>query len=154
MTPYHSLQTQAVLDYAREKYHAEPEFLWATPQNSKTSILRHADNRKWFAAFVVVKESKIRPVGEGANHNGTTSDIDPRIASMTTDITAPDDRYIEILDLRFDKGEARAFVSSAAGVYPGYHMNKDNWITIVLDNSLPTPTILALLDRSHALTAG
>ena len=35
------------------------------------------------------------------------------------------------------------------GVYPCYHMNRDNWISIALDDRLPDGTILELLRRSR-----
>lgn len=125
-TPYHSPQTHEILAYAREHYHAEPEFLWASPQNSQNSILRNPKTKKWFAAILVVKESKILPTGDS-------------------------DKSIEILDLRFQPHEAPDFAASTPGIYPGYHMNKNNWITIILDGSLPTATITSLLAQSYAL---
>ncbi|MFR2768113.1 MAG: MmcQ/YjbR family DNA-binding protein [Thomasclavelia sp.] len=36
--------------------------------------------------------------------------------------------------------------------YPGYHMNKNNWITIKLDNSVETKKIFELIDNSYNLS--
>jgi predicted DNA-binding protein (MmcQ/YjbR family) len=38
------------------------------------------------------------------------------------------------------------------GVYPAYHMNKEHWLSITLENGLPDSEILALLDDSFSLT--
>lgn len=35
------------------------------------------------------------------------------------------------------------------GIYPAYHMNKNNWISLVLDDTLDDQTLFDLLERSH-----
>jgi predicted DNA-binding protein (MmcQ/YjbR family) len=34
-------------------------------------------------------------------------------------------------------------------VLPGYHMNKKHWNTVVLDGSIPTNEVLAMIDHSY-----
>ncbi len=62
------------------------------------------------------------------------------------------DEKVKIIDLRFPKGEALDFAASSGNVFPGYHMNKNNWITIILDGNMPTPEILNLLDQSYRIS--
>jgi predicted DNA-binding protein (MmcQ/YjbR family) len=62
------------------------------------------------------------------------------------------DEKVKIIDLRFPKGEALDFTTSSGNVFPGYHMNKNNWITIILDGNMPTPEILNLLDQSYRIS--
>ena len=38
------------------------------------------------------------------------------------------------------------------GILPGYHMNKDNWITILLDGSAEDSLVKELLEISYDLT--
>ena len=38
-------------------------------------------------------------------------------------------------------------------VRPGYHMNKKHWNTVVLDGSLRTDEVCAMIDHSHELVA-
>lgn len=38
------------------------------------------------------------------------------------------------------------------GVRPGWHMNKDHWISVDLAGDVPDEVICRLLDASHALT--
>ena len=38
------------------------------------------------------------------------------------------------------------------GFYPAYHMNKENWITVALDGSVPGDKIKMLVDMSYELT--
>lgn len=39
------------------------------------------------------------------------------------------------------------------GVYPAYHMNKENWLTLALDGSIKDDQLKWLLDQSFELTA-
>ena len=38
------------------------------------------------------------------------------------------------------------------GIFPGYHMNKTNWITVALDGSVDDETIKMLVDLSYEAT--
>ena len=38
------------------------------------------------------------------------------------------------------------------GFYPAYHMNKKNWISILLNDTVPDDFLFNLLDESHAFT--
>ena len=38
------------------------------------------------------------------------------------------------------------------GLLPGYHMNKQHWLTIVLDGSVPMEKIVWLIDASYMMT--
>ena len=57
---------------------------------------------------------------------------------------------IEIIDLRAQTDDIPLLLKSRK-IYPGYHMNKKHWITIVLDDSLPVMEIYKLLDESYEL---
>ena len=59
---------------------------------------------------------------------------------------------VEIINLKFDKDQALDFAESTEHVYPAYHMNKRNWITIALDESLPDEMIFELIKKSYLLT--
>ena len=39
-----------------------------------------------------------------------------------------------------------------AGVFPAYHMNKQHWISVVLNDSVDDDTVEMLLDMSYKLT--
>lgn len=39
------------------------------------------------------------------------------------------------------------------GIFPAYHMNKANWISVALDGSVPDELIKMLLDMSYGATA-
>lgn len=61
------------------------------------------------------------------------------------------DELVEVIGLRFDKGAALDFAASNDHVLPGYHMNKNSWITVLLDDGMPTRQLLELVDYSYNL---
>ena len=122
---FKSPQTKEIISYVEDNYAGELEFLWE--RSPKNAIFRNKGNRKWYAVLLVITGDKIG---------------------------LPTNDEIEILDIMFDRHQARSFAASSKNIYPGYHMNKDNWITIVLDYSLPSKDIFPLIDKSFAIAAG
>ncbi len=43
-------------------------------------------------------------------------------------------------------------VRTESGIFPAYHMNKENWVTAALDGSASDEIIKMLLDVSYELT--
>lgn len=56
-TVFQSGYSQSVIEYARNTYGDELEFLWE--KSPKNAILRRKDNRKWYAALLTVSKSKL-----------------------------------------------------------------------------------------------
>lgn len=55
-TPFSSDYTYKVIDYIKEKYSDEPEYLWEKfPDNA---IFRNKKNQKWYAAILTVQKVK------------------------------------------------------------------------------------------------
>ena len=111
--------TQRIIDYARERYGDELEFLWERYPDA--AVLRRKDNKKWYALFMTISKSK-----------------------LGLDDTQP----VEIIDLRFDKEELQNKVDGER-YFLGYHMNKKHWITMRLDGSVPAEEILTYLENSY-----
>lgn len=119
---FKSLQANEIIKYVKEKYNDELEYLWKKFPNN--AIWRNKKNNKWYGALLVVKENKL----------GIKSD-----------------KFVEIIDLRFQKENIHKIIDNNR-FYPGYHMNKNNWITIKLDNSVETKKIFELIDNSYNLS--
>ena len=56
---------------------------------------------------------------------------------------------VDIIDLRCNQINIKEKVN----IYPGYHMNKNNWITIILDESISIEEIYNLIDISNSLSS-
>ena len=114
-------QTKRVIDYVRETYQNELEFLWLkTPSNA---IFRRTDSGKWYGALLTVQKNKLG---------------------------IPSDDLIEVLDLRNDPQKVAALVDGVK-YFPGYHMNKKHWFTICLDDSVSFDELKKLIDESYLL---
>lgn len=113
-----------VLKIAAERYHTEPEHLWAKYPGYE--VLRHTDNKKWYAVIMDVSRNKLGLDGV---------------------------EYVDILDIKADPVMAGSFLDGE-GILPGYHMHKGSWITVLLDGTVPMNTIELLLDMSFELTNG
>jgi len=52
----------------------------------------------------------------------------------------------------FDKSLGKENFVDNDKIFQGYHMNKNNWITIKLDDSIETQKIFKLIDNSYKLS--
>lgn len=128
---FQSEQAREVIKFVRETYGGELEFLWR--RFPKNAIWRNPENRKWYGALLVVERDKL----------GLTE------GSMVEGDLASDE--LEILDLRFYRNEALDFAEGDPDVFPGYHMNKNSWITLILDGRTEMEKILRLLTQSYEI---
>lgn len=111
-----------LIEYARSVYGAEPEYLWE--KTPDCFILRHDTNRKWFAVVMDVPKSRLGLAG---------------------------DETVCVLDVKCGPIMGGSYTGKK-GFLPAYHMNKTNWITVLLDGSAPREDIAMLLDVSYDLT--
>jgi len=88
-------------------------------------VFRHSDNRKWFALFMTVNAKVLHLDQTGSIH---------------------------ILNLKADPDLIEELTHQPYFL-PAYHMNKQNWITIILDSAAPRPQIENLIAQSFTLTA-
>ena len=108
-------------NYILENYSSEIDFPWAKFPNYE--VFRHKDNREWFALMMDVSKNKLELEGKES--------IDV-INLMCVPIL--------IDSLRNEDG-----------FFPAYHMNKEHWITVSLDD-VCDEKIKMLLDISFELT--
>lgn len=118
-----NFETVQVIRYIEEKYGVAPEFLWKkTPNNA---IFRHKSNAKWFAALLLDTPTKRLGFSE--------------------------DGQVDILDLKCDP-KLIGSLMDGKHYLPGYHMNKEHWITVVLDPSVCMDEVNGLIDLSYDAT--
>lgn len=121
---FKNTQSKQVINYIKEKYNDDLEFLWQKYDDN--AIWRNKQNNKWYGLLLTVSKSKL----------GIDSE-----------------EIAEIVDLRYQKGQVNEVIDNKK-VYPGYHMNKNSWISIILDGSLDMKTIYKLIDNSYNLSIG
>ena len=114
-------QAQMAIEYIRKKYGDELEFLWT--KSPDNAVWRRKDSQKWYGVILTVNGRKI-----GLNI----------------------DDMVEIIDLRM-KSENRNDILSREHYYPGWHMNKKSWYTLVLDDGIADEEIKLRITESYEL---
>lgn len=115
------------ITYVTSNYGSSPEYLWkSTPS---TCIFSHTSNKKWFCAVLTVKKNALK----------------------TQAISGSDSSLIDMVNFKAHP----LFINSLKeknGILPGYHMNKEHWITVLLGDQLSNTQIKELLNESYHLT--
>lgn len=111
-----------VLKYVKKTYATSPDYPWA--KSSGYAVLRHGNSKKWYGLVMTVQRQKIGLDGEG---------------------------HIDIMNVKC-RPEWVGALRQSRGFLPAYHMNKEHWLTVVLDGSVPDEEVYHLIDESFALT--
>ena len=114
---------QELIEFIFDEYSVEPDYPF--PMDDVTCVFRHIDNRKWFGIAMSVPYRTI-----GISREGNVDIVNVKCDPIMT-------------------GSLRG----KPGFRPAYHMNKDRWITILLDGSAGKEDIAVLLDMSYLMTA-
>lgn len=116
------MDRKTIFDYANKAYNSAPEYLWA--KYPDYAVLRHTDNNKWYAIIMNISKDK-----------------------LGLDCT----EEIDIINIKCEP-EIINSLRMTQGIFAGYHMNKRNWISVLLDGSVDENMIYNLLDMSFRLT--
>ena len=112
---------QQFFEYCLNTYGTSPDYPFDDWMES--AVLRHADNRKWYAIVMRVSRHKL----------GLDSG-----------------EVIDVVNLKLPTEMFGSF-GAADGVYPAYHMNKLHWISVLLPDA-PNGVVRFLLNASYEAT--
>ena len=115
------MNRQDIIDYILYNFSVTGERLWINFPNY--FVFRCAKNKKWFGIIMDVEKSKL-----GLNGNGK----------------------VDIINLKCNP----IFIDSLLhnkGYLPAYHMSKKNWITVLLDGSVPANEVRDLICMSYEI---
>ncbi|MBD7913424.1 MmcQ/YjbR family DNA-binding protein [Clostridium cibarium] len=116
------IEREEIFNYVKGKFYTEPDYPWLKYPDH--AVLRHEGGGKWYGLIMNVPRIKLGLTGKGS---------------------------VEILNLKCDP-ELKSILRDQEGILPAYHMNKEHWITIVLNSSFPKEEINNLIDLSYDLT--
>lgn len=116
------MDREKLMRFAYERYGVSADYPWE--KSPSFAVLRHQDNKKWFALIMDIPQSKLG---------------------------FADGKIIDVVNLKCDPVMIGS-VREEYGIYPAYHMNKASWITVLLDGSVSDEKIKLLLDMSYDLT--
>ena len=112
---------QSLFEYCLNTYGTSLDYPF--DEDFETAVLRHADNRKWYALVMKVSRRKF----------GFDSD-----------------EVIDVVNLKLPTEMFGSFGVSD-GVYPAYHMNKLHWISVLLPDA-PNDVVQFLVNVSFEAT--
>ena len=115
------MKKQEFLKYCLSTYGTSPDYPF--DEDFETALLRHADNRRWYAIVMHVSRRKF----------GFDSD-----------------EVIDVVNLKLPTEMFGSFGASD-GVYPAYHMNKLHWISVLLPDA-PDDVVKFLTNVSFEAT--
>ena len=112
---------QQFFEYCLNTYGTSPDYPF--DEDFETVVLRHADNRKWYAIVMRVSRRKFG---------------------------FENDEVIDVVNLKLPIEMFGSF-GATDGVYPAYHMNKLHWISVLLPDA-PNDLVQFLVNVSFEAT--
>ena len=115
---------EQLFDYIKKKYKANPEYLWR--RFPDYAIFRHTDNKKWFGLVMDIKRRNLGMDG---------------------------DDIVDVLNVKLSDPLLVDMLIQQPGYFRGYHISRGNWVSILLDGSVPFDDICRWLEESYLTTA-
>ena len=113
---------EEIEEYINENYDILQEYPWDEYPNFAT--FKHKNNQKWFALIMEVPYEKLKIDKKG---------------------------FVSVINLKCIP-EMIGGLRKEEGILPAYHMNKEHWISVLLNGSVPKQKICDLIDMSYDLT--
>lgn len=88
---------------------------------------------------------------DGDFHAVVTVSQKGEVSGTVIDRMNGDQTTVDIVNLKIDP-ERGAALRAQPGIYPGYHMNHKNWISVVLDGTIADDVVMASVADSYRLT--
>lgn len=110
--------------FIEEKYSVLPDYPFKD-EWAECAVFRHLVNHKWFGIIMNIEYSKL-----GIDKSGKC----------------------DIINLKCNPHEA-FFLREEKGIYPGYHMNKTHWNSVLLDGTVEKEFVYEMIETSYNLIA-
>lgn len=111
-----------IFEFAEKNFGSKPEYLWR--KFPDVAILRNHKNKKWYAVIMKVAKKKL-----GIDEVGDTKILNLKLAPIMI-----------------------SSLINKEGFYPAYHMNKEHWVSIDLNNKkLIDDEVLSLIQLSFEI---
>lgn len=91
-------------------------------KNPTNAIIRRKDNKKWYCLFMKVEAKRLKINKE---------------------------TVFDVIDLRGNEDTINSIDNKI--IFPGYHMNKKHWFTLILDERMSDESIINLINKSYLL---
>ena len=122
INPFLYAQSNRLTLLIKEKYGDDPKFLFK--RQPGYGVFKNPQTNKWYGMIMNIRANKL-----DKNRQCET----------------------EIIHLKLTEEKVQTLLKRK-GFYPAYHMNKKNWNSILLNDTVPDKVLLDLLDDSHRFT--
>ena len=116
------MNRQELAAYLTDTYGTAGEHLFARYPNFL--VFRHNGNRKWFAVIMDIPRKNLGLTGKGE---------------------------ISVVNLKCDTRLIGSF-RDCRSIFPGWHMNKAHWLSVVLEAGMEDEKLKFLADMSYEMT--
>ena len=110
--------------HIKKKYRTDPEYLWM--RFPGYAVFRHTDNDKLFAMVMDVPKVKLGLAGEAV---------------------------VDILNVKMGSPLLADLLIQQEGYLRGWHIRGGNWVSVLLDGTVPFEDICRWIDESYMVTA-
>ena len=117
-------QEERACIFARNRFGTKPDRPFRLAPEQLA--LRHEISGKWYALFM---------------------EVDPDVLGL------PGKVPVTVMNVRISDVVLHSVLLRQQGIYPAFHMNKANWLTVVLNDTVPDDTIDSLIEESFFATA-
>lgn len=118
------IHREDVFKYVKKKYGIEEDY--PLPTAPAFPVMRHPDNRKWFAIIMDVPREKL-------GLDGT--------------------ERVDVINVKLGDPMLADMLVQQDGYFRGYHISRGNWISIILDGTVLLEEICKWIDESFLVTA-
>ena len=118
---FYSDQAVRLAEHLKERYGEEADHPFR--KALECAVFRYQENSKWYGLIMRVEKKKIYPKDRS-------------------------EEKIEILDLKVLPSKREEYLG-IKGVFLPYHMNKNNWLTLVLDDTLSDEILWKMIEESR-----
>lgn len=117
-----SEQANRIARAIHDVYQVSPDFPW---KGDRSGVFRHTDSKKWFGLIMRIRRKKLLKNG--------------------------DETPVDVINLKINP-DMRMELTAHEGIYPAFHMNHKQWISVVLNNTLTDDEIMRHISESFRLT--
>ncbi|MBQ7670367.1 MAG: MmcQ/YjbR family DNA-binding protein [Clostridia bacterium] len=118
-------QANKIAALIHEKYNESPDFPFA--DSPTVGVFRYPGNRKWYGLIMNIRLRQL--TGEAKNDPETSPEVE------VMNVKVGEERMSETLKI--------------PNVFPSYHMQKKNWVSILFDHGVPDETVMELISISR-----
>jgi len=115
---------ERIFEYVRATYKSEPEYLWM--RFPRYAVFRRPDNKKWYVLVMDVPKDRLGLRGG---------------------------ERVDLLNVKTDDPLSAELLAQREGFFKGYHISRGNWVSVLLDGTVPFDMICEMIDLSFRAAA-